>query len=79
MLQLSPYRTSKILNYRYGLHGLIIDPWNTVEHKFRQGESETNYVSRMLAFINSFAKINELHIWIVAHPKKWNTMETGVY
>jgi len=61
---------AKILNYRYGLHGIIIDPWNTVEHKFRQGESETNYVSRNLAFIITFAKINELHIWIVSHQKK---------
>ena len=61
---------ARILNYRYGLNGLIIDPWNTVEHKFRQGENETNYVSRTLAALNSFAKLNEIHIWIVAHPRK---------
>jgi len=61
---------AKILNYRYGLNGLIIDPWNTLEHKFHSGESETNYVSKVLAKLNTFAKINELHIWVVAHPKK---------
>ena len=61
---------AKILNYRYGLDGLIIDPWNTLEHKFRQGENETNYVSRVLASLNSFAKLNEIHIWVVAHPRK---------
>lgn len=61
---------ARILNFRYGLNGLIIDPWNTVEHKFRQGENETNYVSRVLASLNTFAKIHEIHIWVVAHPRK---------
>jgi twinkle protein len=61
---------ARILNFRYGLNGLIIDPWNTIEHKIRQGETETNYVSRVLSLLSAFAKINELHIWIVAHPRK---------
>ena len=61
---------AKILNYRYGLNGLVIDPWNTLEHKYRKGENETNYVSRVLAQMNTFAKVNEIHIWLVAHPRK---------
>ncbi|MBT7338778.1 MAG: toprim domain-containing protein [Candidatus Jacksonbacteria bacterium] len=61
---------ARILNFRYGLNGLIIDPWNTVEHKFRDSENETNYVSRVLASLNTFAKIHEIHIWVVAHPRK---------
>jgi len=61
---------TRVLNYRYGLNGLIIDPWNTIEHKFGDGENETNYVSRVLAQLNTFAKVNELHIWVVAHPRK---------
>ena len=65
---------AKILNYRHGLNGLIIDPWNTIEHKFGDGENETNYVSRVLSQLNTFAKINELHIWVIAHPRK---MENG--
>ena len=62
--------TAKLLNYRYGLNGLIVDPWNTLEHKFGSGENETLYISRVLAELNAFAKMNEMHIWIVAHPKK---------
>ncbi len=61
---------SRLLNYRYGINGLIIDPWNTIEHKFNDGENETNYISRVLAQLNTFAKIYELHIWVVAHPRK---------
>ena len=66
---------AKILNFRFGLNGLIIDPWNTLEHKFGDGENETLYVSRVLAQLSAFAKLNELHIWVVAHPRK---MENGV-
>ena len=66
---------AKILTYRDGLNGLIIDPWNTIEHKYGDGENETNYISRVLSQINAFAKIYELHIWVVAHPRK---MENGV-
>tara|TARA_R110000744_G_scaffold40447_1_gene91800 strand:+ start:398 stop:2071 length:1674 start_codon:yes stop_codon:yes gene_type:complete len=61
---------ARILNFRYGLNGLVVDPWNTIEHKFRDGENETNYVSRVLASLNTFAKIHEIHIWVVAHPRK---------
>ena len=61
---------ARLLNYRYGLNGLVIDPWNTLEHKFGDGENETNYLSRVLSELSTFAKINEIHIWIVAHPRK---------
>ena len=61
---------ARLLNYRYGLNGLIIDPWNTLEHKFGDGENETNYISRVLSELTAFSKITELHIWVVAHPKK---------
>ena len=61
---------AKVLTYRYGLNGLIIDPWNTIEHKYGDGENETNYISRVLSQISAFAKLYELHIWIVAHPRK---------
>ena len=61
---------ARILNFRYGLNGLVIDPWNTIEHKFRTNENETNYVSRILASLNTFAKVHEIHIWVVAHPRK---------
>ena len=66
---------AKVLNYRYGLQGLIVDPWNTLEHKFGDGENETLYVSRVLSQLSAFAKVNEIHIWLVAHPRK---MENGV-
>jgi twinkle protein len=61
---------TRLLNYRYGVNGLIVDPWNTIEHKYGDGENETNYISRVLSQLNTFAKVNEMHIWVVAHPRK---------
>ena len=68
---------SRILNYRYGINGLLIDPWNTVEHKLENGETETNYISRMLSKINAFAKLHDIHIWIIAHPRKMEVSSDG--
>jgi twinkle protein len=67
----------RILNYRYGINGLVIDPWNTVEHKYESGETETNYISRMLSKITAFAKLYDIHVWMIAHPRKMEISSTG--
>jgi len=53
-----------------GKRGLVIDPWNELEHWRDRGLSETEYISKTLSMIRNFARINEIHIWIVAHPQK---------
>ena len=68
---------ARVLNFRYGINGLVIDPWNTVEHKLRSTETETNYISRMLSKITAFAKLYDIHIWIVAHPRKMEVDQDG--
>ena len=68
---------ARVLNYRYGINGLLIDPWNTVEHRLERGETETNYISRMLSKINAFAKLHDVHIWIIAHPRKMEVSSDG--
>lgn len=50
--------------------GLIIDPWNEIEHWRPQGISETEYVSQQLSFIRNWARAHSVHVWIVAHPAK---------
>lgn len=54
---------------RHGIKGLVIDPWNTVEHQFN-GASETQYTSKALAQITAFNRRNGVHTFLVAHPKK---------
>lgn len=50
--------------------GLVIDPWNELEHWRPQGLSETEYVSKTLSYVRNWARRNKVHVWIVAHPQK---------
>lgn len=52
-----------------GLEGLVIDPWNEIEHQ-RGNISETDYTSMALTKIRRFARRYNVHCWIVAHPTK---------
>lgn len=55
---------------RKGICGLLIDPWNYIEHKVPQGQTETQYISESLTKIKTFALQHNIHIIVVAHPTK---------
>jgi twinkle protein len=55
---------------RYGIDGLVIDPFNYIEFNMTQGETETQYISKVLTKIKTFCELNNVHIWLVAHPTK---------
>lgn len=55
---------------RKGIKGVLIDPWNYIEHKIEPHESETQYISRALTTIRRAAIKLGIHIIIVAHPTK---------
>ena len=69
---------ARILCLQFGIKGLVIDPWNEVEHLFN-GLSETQYISQELTKIRRFARLNGIHIWIVAHPTKLQKNSQGKY
>ena len=50
--------------------GLVIDPWNELEHWRPGGLSETEYISQTLSSVRYWARANNVHVWIVAHPQK---------
>ncbi len=50
--------------------GLVIDPWNEIEHWRPIGLSETEYVSQSLSRIRNWGRAMKCHVWIVAHPAK---------
>lgn len=50
-------------------YGIVIDPWNELEHRRPQHQSETEYISETLSFIRQFAREWNVHIFIVAHPR----------
>ena len=70
---------SRILCLQYGIKGLIIDPWNEIEHDQKMGEREDQYISRQLTKIRRFARFNGLHTWVIAHPTKLIKNSEGNY
>lgn len=57
--------------------GLVIDPWNELEHWRPTNISETEYVSATLSLVRRWARRNNVHVWIVAHPQKIRREKNG--
>lgn len=70
---------AKALVFRKGIRGLVIDPWNEMEHLCPQGMTETQYISRELKRIRQFARRHGVHVWVVAHPAKLYREKDGNY
>lgn len=62
--------SAKVLIKTRGIKIVVIDPYNKLEHQYK--DSETQYISRFLDQLTLFAKINDVLIFLVAHPKKMN-------
>ena len=64
----------------FSVQGIVIDPWNELEHRRPPGMNETEYVSQSLARMRRFARSKEKHLWLVAHPTKLQKdVKTGNY
>ncbi len=68
---------ARIAVLRYGIKGLIIDPWTEIDHSRKQGLSETEYISQALSKIRRFAKKRNVHVWVIAHPTKLQKLADG--
>lgn len=55
--------------YRHGIQGMVIDPWNRLDHTRESGVSLTEYTRDMLAKAKAFAVKYDLHLWLMAHPR----------
>lgn len=64
---------------RYGVRGLVIDPWNEIEHARPEGVSETEHIGRSLSRIRRFGRAHGCHVWVVAHPTKLFKDKEGNY
>jgi twinkle protein len=54
---------------------LILDPWNEVDHNRPAKKSETEYIGESLMKIRRFARMNDLAVWVVAHPAKMHKVK----
>ncbi|ERN14768.1 hypothetical protein AMTR_s00032p00034370 [Amborella trichopoda] len=67
---------------RYGVRGLVIDPYNELDHQRPPNQTETEYVSQMLTLVKRFAQHHQCHVWFVAHPRQlqnWNGGAPNLY
>jgi twinkle protein len=60
---------AKAMVTRYGMRGFVIDPWNQIEHLRPHGMTETDYIGESLSRIQWFARTNDVHVFIVVHPR----------
>ena len=67
----------RALVFRMGCNGVVIDPWNEIEHSRPQHMTETEYTSQCLGKLRRFARLHDVHLWLVAHPTKLRKNEDG--
>ena len=70
---------ARVAVIRHGIKGLVIDPYNEIEHQRPSGSTETEYVSDMLDKVKRFARNHDVHVWFVAHPAKPMRTKEGDY
>ena len=61
------FSRAKFLVKTKGIRSLIIDPYNTVQHKMTKGEREDLYISRFMSELKRFALDYNISIHLVAH------------
>lgn len=62
---------------RFGIKGLIIDPFNRLDLDFATNK-ETDEIRNILRKLIDFAQRNDILIFLVAHPKKCSTDKDGL-
>ncbi|MBQ9406731.1 MAG: toprim domain-containing protein [Desulfovibrio sp.] len=70
---------ARVLVYREGIKVLVIDPWNEVAHDMSAFQREDQYISAQLAKIRRFARVNGVHVFVIAHPRQLEKNKDGSY
>ena len=70
--------TAKGLIRRYGINALIIDPYNKIDANIGS-QNETNYINKFLTKLTIFKQKYDIHIFLVAHPRKMQKKDNGYY
>jgi hypothetical protein len=70
--------TQELINTK-GIDGLIIDPWNEIELLRPREKNDSDYVGDCLRKCRKFARRNNIHLSIVAHPLKMQKDKNGNY
>jgi twinkle protein len=67
-------------HHRHGVGGLLLDPWNELDHSRPSGMSETEWCNQQLRILKRVGWQHDVAIWLVAHPTKmYRNKQTGKY
>jgi twinkle protein len=67
-------RISDLLISRYGINGLIIDPWTEID---KLGKNGTEDINEYLSIMNRYKRNKNIHMFLVAHPTKMGKDQEG--
>lgn len=67
---------ARVLIYRQGITGLIIDPWNYVRKDFA-GLREDQFINNEMQKIVVFARATGVHVWVIVHPRTLRKNKEG--
>jgi twinkle protein len=70
--------TAKALIRRHGINALIIDPYNKIDANIGT-QNETNFINKFLTKLTIFKQKYDIHIFLVAHPRKMSKKDNGEY
>jgi len=59
--------------------GIVLDPWNQLEHYRPAHQAMTEYVSAALSAVIERVREYGVHLWLVAHPAKLRRDRDGKY
>lgn len=60
----------KVWEDEFRFDGMVLDPYNEIEHKRPRGMNETDYIATVIHTFRNFARKLDIHFWFVAHPTK---------
>lgn len=69
---------AKQINLRYGLDGLVIDPFNKIDATRDGGKREDEHIRDLIAKCQRFAQYYNVTVWMVAHPHKLYRTDEGI-
>lgn len=70
---------SRLITSEPRLDAIIVDPWNELDHSRPATEREDEYLSRVIGALRRFVRTHDLHLFVVAHPRRLEKDSRGIY
>ena len=69
---------AKSAKQRYGINGLVIDPFNQISPDRDYNKREDEHIRDIIAKCQQFARNHQIVVWMVAHPHKLYRNDAGI-